>query len=142
MLRGLLVYLSGGRGQGETYAVDVETGGARCLIRVGVEGENGRRPLVAVLVHQERSLLFVRLCIYVSNLNAYIGRSDDLVSVTFCAQKQDSLGHRTNPPRVEGEMGVGPVNANSVVRLSGSNLALEWVSQMFFEKGRKTYQAK
>lgn len=110
----------------KTYTVDVEAGGARCLIGVGVEGENGGRPLVAVQVHQERSLLHVSLCTIESNSNTYICGSDDLVSVTLCAQKQNSLGHGSNPPRVEREMGVGPVNTSSaVVWLSSSNFTFQ-----------------
>ena len=59
----------------------------------------------------------------------YVGCSDDLVSVSLSSQQEDGLGDSTDPPRVQGKVGVTPVNALAVVELGGSNFACSAVSK-------------
>jgi hypothetical protein len=58
--------------------------------------------------------IFVSFGHFQRSMATYVGRSDNLVGVSFSAQKEHGFGDASNPPWVEGEVCVAPVNWGSV----------------------------
>lgn len=60
----------------------------------------------------------------------YVGRSENLVRVSFGTQKEHGLRDASNPPWIEGKLSVRPVDFGPVM-LHRSNFAYHVVSQSY-----------
>lgn len=56
-------------------------------------------------------------------MGAHVGCSDYLVCVAFRSDKEHAFGDCSDPPGVQREVGIAPVDALSVVELRGRDLA-------------------
>lgn len=114
------------------YIINVPAGGAGCLVRVGIKAQERGGPLVVVQVH-EHGCLFRQFRSFQRRMATYVGRSYNLVGVSFGTQKEHGFRDASNPPWVEGEVSVGPVNLRSVILHRGDFAyqalvrAIDWV---------------